>query len=58
LAGYIKKRAKGKLDVFIVDEVHQYKGIDSDQGYAMHHLALAADKVVALTGTIYGGKWE
>ena len=56
LAGYIKKRTKGKLDLLIVDEVHMYKGIDSDQGYAMHHLALAADKVVALTGTIYGGK--
>jgi len=39
-----------------VDEVHQYKGFDSDQGYAMHHLAQAAEKVVALTGTIYGGK--
>jgi hypothetical protein len=56
LAGYIKKRGKGKLDLVIIDEVHQYKGIDSDQGYAMHHLAQAARKVVALTGTIYGGK--
>lgn len=56
LAGYIKKRGKGKLDLLLVDEVHQYKGFDSDQGYAMHHLAQAADKVVALTGTIYGGK--
>ena len=56
LAGYIKKRSKGKLDLLLVDEVHQYKGFDSDQGYAMHHLAQAADKVVALTGTIYGGK--
>ena len=56
LAGYIKKRAKGKLNLLLVDEVHQYKGFDSDQGYAMHHLAQAAEKVVALTGTIYGGK--
>ncbi|MCZ7673806.1 MAG: DUF6094 domain-containing protein [Chloroflexi bacterium] len=56
LAGYIKKRSKGRLDLLLVDEVHQYKGIDSDQGYAMHHLAQAAEKVVALTGTIYGGK--
>ena len=56
LAGTIKKRGKGKLDLLIVDEVHQYKGFDSDQGYAMHHLAQAAEKVVALTGTIYGGK--
>jgi hypothetical protein len=56
LAGYIKKRARGRLDLLIVDEVHQYKGVDSDQGYAMHHLAQASQKVVALTGTIYGGK--
>jgi hypothetical protein len=56
LAGYIKKRSKGKLDLLLVDEVHMYKAIDSDQGYAMHHLAQAAQKVVALTGTIYGGK--
>ncbi len=44
LAGYIKRRARGKLDLLIVDEVHQYKGIDSDQGYAAHHLAQAAQK--------------
>ena len=56
LASYIKKRGQGKLDLLLVDEVHQYKGFDSDQGYAMHHLAQAAEKVVALTGTIYGGK--
>lgn len=56
LASYIKKRGKGKLDLLLVDEVHEYKGFDSDQGYAMHHLALTTDKVVAGTGTIYGGK--
>ncbi len=56
LAGYIKKVARGRLDLCLVDEQHQYKGDDSDQGYAMHHLALAAQKIVGLTGTIYGGK--
>jgi len=56
LSAYIKHRAKGRLDLVLVDEAHQYKGIDSDQGYAMHHLAQAARKVVALTGTVYGGK--
>ncbi len=56
LAGYIKKVAHGRLDLCLVDESHQYKGDDSDQGYAMHHLALAARKIVGLTGTIYGGK--
>ncbi|MCP5011792.1 MAG: DEAD/DEAH box helicase family protein, partial [Aestuariibacter sp.] len=56
LAGYIKKVTRGRLDLCLVDEQHQYKGDDSDQGYAMHHLALAARKIVGLTGTIYGGK--
>jgi len=56
LAACVKRQARGRLDLLIVDEVHQYKGVDSDQGYAMHHLAQAAAKVVALTGTIYGGK--
>ncbi|MBK9056000.1 MAG: class I SAM-dependent methyltransferase [Chloroflexi bacterium] len=56
LSAYIKHRAKGRLDLVLIDEAHQYKGIDSDQGYAMHHLAQSARKVVALTGTVYGGK--
>ncbi|MEW5985037.1 MAG: DUF6094 domain-containing protein [Chloroflexota bacterium] len=56
LSGYVKKRAGGRLDLLLIDEAHQYKGMDSDQGYAAHHLAQAARKVVALTGTIYGGK--
>ena len=56
LAGYIKQVARGRLDLVVIDEQHQYKGADSDQGYAMHHLAQAAHKVVGLTGTIYGGK--
>ncbi|MEI2607274.1 MAG: DUF6094 domain-containing protein [Candidatus Promineifilaceae bacterium] len=56
LSAYIKHRAKGRLDLALIDEAHQYKGIDSDQGYAMHHLAQSARKVVALTGTVYGGK--
>jgi hypothetical protein len=56
LAGYIKKRARGRLDLVLVDECHQYKAADSDQGLAMHHLAQAARKVVGLTGTIYGGR--
>jgi hypothetical protein len=56
LAGYIKRRAKGRLDLVVVDEAHQYKAADSDQGLAMHHLAQAARKVVGMTGTIYGGR--
>jgi hypothetical protein len=32
LAGYIKKRANGRLDLLIVDEVHQYKGVRQRPG--------------------------
>lgn len=56
LAWYIKKVARRRLDLLIIDEVHQYKAQDSDQGYAMHHLAQTAKKKIALTGTIYGGR--
>lgn len=56
LAGYIKRLAKGRLDLLLSDEIHEYKGSNSDQGYAFHHLALTANKTVGLTGTIYGGK--
>jgi hypothetical protein len=56
LAGYIKKRARGQLDLVLVDECHQYKAADSDQGLAMHHLVQAARKFVGMTGTIYGGR--
>jgi hypothetical protein len=64
LAGYIKRQAKGRpalsssksLDLVLVDECHQYKAADSDQGLAMHHLVQAARKFVGMTGTIYGGR--
>lgn len=56
LATYIYERYRGRADVFVADEVHQYKGAGSDRGYAYAKLVLAAKKHVALTGTIYGGK--
>jgi hypothetical protein len=58
LSRVFKRAAKryGKLDLFIADEVHQYKGNDSDRGYAFGHLCDAATKVLALTGTLFGGK--
>ena len=56
LATYIRQRYAGQLDLLIADEVHQFKGSDSDQGYAFHDLAVASRKVLGLTGTIFGGK--
>ncbi|MBK8989277.1 MAG: hypothetical protein IPM39_24970 [Chloroflexi bacterium] len=56
LASYIKRQYKGKLDLLIADECHQYKSTDSDRGYAYHRLAVSAKRVLNLTGTTYGGK--
>jgi hypothetical protein len=58
LSRVFKRAAKryGKLDLFIADEVHQYKGNDSDRGYAFGHLCDSSEKVLALTGTLFGGK--
>ncbi len=56
LASYINDHYKGRLDLLIADEMHQFKGADSDRGYAYHRLCCAAAKVLGLTGTLYGGK--
>ncbi|MCO5205653.1 MAG: DUF6094 domain-containing protein [Anaerolineae bacterium] len=56
LATYIKQRYAGRLDLLIADEAHEYKGHDSDRGYAFARLVRAARKVLLLTGTVYGGK--
>jgi len=56
LATYINRKYKRYVDLLIADECHQFKGTDSDRGYAFHRLCVAARKIVLLTGTIYGGK--
>lgn len=58
-----KVRARGKkgkpwLDYLVVDEVHQEKSADTAQANAVGSLAMAAKKVVALTGTLIGGYAE
>jgi superfamily II DNA or RNA helicase len=40
----------------IIDEVHQYAGADSDQSRAVQDLVSGARKVLAMTGTLYGGR--
>ncbi|MBA3530794.1 MAG: methyltransferase [Ardenticatenales bacterium] len=56
LARYLRAHHAGELDLLLADELHQFAGMDSDQGYAFADLAVAARRVLGLTGTIYGGK--
>lgn len=56
IAEYIKRHKKMcRLDLLILDEVHELKSGDSAQGAAMHALAVTSDKILALTGTLMGG---
>ena len=56
LSDYIARRYPGFFKLLIVDEMHQYKGQSTDQGYAMGTLVKACKKTIALTGTIFGGR--
>lgn len=56
IAEYIKRHKKYcRLDLLILDEVHELKGGDSAQGSAMHALVVSSEKTLALTGTLMGG---
>lgn len=43
-------------DLFVADEVHQFKGKRSAQGDVYRRLAQASRRTLALTGTVIGGK--
>ena len=53
-AKFIKHKMKRTFDLFIADEVHQFKN-QSGQGYAFGALASACKHVLCLTGTLAGG---
>jgi len=55
LAEYIKRRYRKFFDGLVIDEVHEAKAKGSAQGYAAASLASASKKVLALTGTLFGG---
>jgi hypothetical protein len=55
LAEHIAKRYPGRVYLLLADEIHENKSSSTDQGEALMVLAGAAEKVVGLTGTIYGG---
>ena len=50
-----RKFPGGFFDLFIADEVHQYKSGQSAQGNAFAYLANRSRKVLCLTGTLMGG---
>ncbi|MHB8628558.1 MAG: DUF6094 domain-containing protein [Aggregatilineales bacterium] len=55
LAKVIARRHRGEY-MLIIDECHQYKAADSTQGKAIQWLITSAQRTIALTGTIFGGK--
>jgi superfamily II DNA or RNA helicase len=55
LARHINRHYAGRFSL-VIDECHQHSGSESDQGRAVHMLAVAAVKILAMTGTLYGGR--
>ena len=55
---YIRRKMKNFFDMSIVDEVHELKGGMTAQGNALGSLVQASKKIVAGTGTLFGGKSE
>lgn len=55
LANYIRRFYKGKIDYLLADELHQYKGGNSQQGQAFGDLVNASRKIIGLTGTLLNG---
>lgn len=55
---YIRRKMKNFFHMSIVDEVHELKGGMTAQGNALGSLAQVSRKVVAGTGTLFGGKAE
>lgn len=52
---YIRRKMKHFFDALIVDEVHELKS-ETAQGTALGSLARVCKKVVARTGTLFGGR--
>lgn len=55
-AEYIHKHLKGVFDYLIADEVHEEKSETSARANALGALVASCCKVVAMTGTLIGGK--
>lgn len=55
LGHLIGRRWKGWIDVYVADEVHDYKGRSTAIGAAFGAMVSAASYTVGLTGTLFGG---
>jgi hypothetical protein len=55
-ANYVHKHMQGMFDYLIIDEAHQEKSDDSARANAAGALAASVKKVIAMTGTLIGGK--
>ncbi|MBZ0307098.1 MAG: DUF6094 domain-containing protein, partial [Anaerolineae bacterium] len=55
LADYLARVHPERVYLYIADECHELKSLSSDQGDAFTVLCNAAEKVIGLTGTLYGG---
>ena len=55
LTEYARKKMPGFFDLFVADEVHEYKGKNTAQGLAAADGAILAGKALVLTGTLMGG---
>ena len=55
LGRLIGRHWKGWLDIYIADEVHDYKGRTTAIGAAFGAMVSAARYTVGLTGTLFGG---
>lgn len=52
---YIRRKMKNFFDISIVDELHELKGGATAQGNSLASLFAVSKKVVAGTGTLFGG---
>lgn len=55
IAQYIEEQARGRFELLVADEVHQYKAKASDRGVAFHQLVTACRGTLTLTGIFFGG---
>ncbi|MDP9414960.1 MAG: hypothetical protein M3Q08_12945, partial [Pseudomonadota bacterium] len=51
----IGRRHRGEVDIYLADEVHDFKGATTAMGRAFGLMFTAARRTVGLTGTLYGG---
>lgn len=55
VAKYIAERYSHRYSL-IIDEMHQYANASSDQSRAVQLLCSASKRILAMTGTLYGGR--